>query len=143
MDWDVCDPFSNSDLVKHLTLASQDCSAKLMVLANFSGFLQRDGKWKEAQRQFEELFRHGREENSIALWIEPQRNDVVIDGGFMSRLISWFKRAFSTFISFEIEGEEYQTYAKSSVKVKHPLKDNIFSTNLVVVQFDLPLRRKS
>ena len=52
MDWDVCDQFSNTDLIKHLTLKSQDCAIKLLVLANFSGFLQRSGKWKEANKNF-------------------------------------------------------------------------------------------
>jgi hypothetical protein len=143
MDWDVCDPFSNSDLVRHLTLASQGCSSKLMMLANFSGFLQREGKWKEAQKQFEELFRHSREENSFAIWIEPQRNDVIGDGGFMPRVIKWFKNLFSAFTQIWDDDIEQKNYAKSSIIVKHPIIDGTFRTNLVVVRFDLPLRRKS
>ncbi len=89
MDWDVCDPFSNTDLTKRLTLRSQGCATKLLVLANFSGFLQGSSKWKEANRQFEELFRHSREENSIAIWIEPNKNDVTKQGGFILRLVQW------------------------------------------------------
>jgi len=142
MDWDVCDPFSNTDLTKHMTLRSQNCATKLLVLANFSGFLQRNSKWKEANRQFEELFRHSREENSIAIWIEPNRNDVTSQGGFIPRLIQWFKRKFAALL-LEKEGNENQnSYAQSVVKVKHPLNDGTFRTTLVVVQFDLPLRRK-
>jgi len=140
MDWDVCDPFSNTDLIKRLTLKSQDCTAKLLVLANFSGFLQREGKWKEAQKQFEELFRHSREENSVALWIEPKMNYVI--DGFVPRLIAWFKKLFSAFIPAG-DDEEQKSYAGSSVNVSHPLSGSTFRTNLVVVQFDLPLKRKS
>lgn len=141
LDWDVCDPFLNSDLVKHLTLASQNCTAKLLMLANFSGFLQGEGKWKDAQRQLEELFRHSREENSIALWIEPQTNEVIVEGGFMPRLIAWFKTVFSALVRDE-DGEQ-KSYAKSSVRVKHPLNEGTFRTHLTVVRFDLPSRRKS
>jgi len=38
MDWDVCDPFSNAQLINHLTVRSQGCSAKVLVLATFLGF---------------------------------------------------------------------------------------------------------
>jgi hypothetical protein len=142
MDWDVCDPFQNSDLIKRLTLASQNCSAKLLVLANFSGFLQREGKWKDAQKQLEELFRHSREENSIAIWIEPQRKEVIIEGGFITRLMLWFKTSFSALIQMQEVDWEQKYYAKSAVKVKHPLVEGTFRTSMVVVRFDLPLRRK-
>lgn len=144
MDWDVCDPFSNTDLTKHLTLKSQDCTTRLLILANFSGFLQGSGKWKEANRQFEELFRHSREENSIALWIEPNMNAVTnAQGGFMPRLIQWFKRKFSSLIAEKDKVESQNNYTESSVRVKHPLNEGTFRTTLVVVRFDLPLRRKS
>jgi len=141
MDWDVCDPFSNSDLVKYLTLKSQNCAAKLLILANFSGFLQRSKKWKEAENQFEELFRHSREENSVAIWIEPQKNNVTDKGGFMPRLTNWFKKLFSSFLPLSDEDSEKEHYAKTSAKVKHPLSEGVFRANLVVVRFDLPLRR--
>lgn len=141
VDWDVCDTFSNTDLTRCLTLRSQDCATKLLVLANFSGFLQRSGKWKEAKRQFEELFRHSREDNSFALWIEPNMNAVTnAQGGFMPRLIQWFREQFSRLITAE---DANRNYATSSVIVKNPLTEGTFRTNLVVVRFDLPLRRKA
>lgn len=141
IDWDVCDRFSNTDLIKCLTLKSQDCAAKLLILANLSGFLQRDGKWKKAEKQFDELFRHNRERNSIALWIEPHRNDVVAKGGLIPKIIEWWKMLFSIFMP--ARDEDQKSYAKSSVKVKHPLMDGTFRTNLVVVRFDFPLQRKA
>jgi len=57
IDWDVCDKFSNTDLIKQLTLKSQNCPAKLLILANFSGFLEREKKWNEASKQFDEIGR--------------------------------------------------------------------------------------
>jgi hypothetical protein len=144
MDWNVCDPFSNTDLIRRLTVKSQGCAAKLLVIANFSGFLQVAGKWKEANKQIEELFRHSREENSVALWIEPKMNAVTEEkGGFMARLIDWFKKAFSALISVEGDEEKQEEYQESSVYVKHPLQEDTFLTQLVVKQFELPLRRKS
>jgi hypothetical protein len=142
MDWDVCDPFKNSDLIKHLTLASQNCAAKLLVIANFSGFLQGDGKWKDAQKQLEELFRHSRDENSIAIWIEPQKKEVVAEHGFISRIISWFKTSFSSLVRIGDGDWEQKYYAKSIVKVKCPFVEGTFRTNMVVLRFDLPSERK-
>ena len=138
MDWDVCNRFSNTHLIKQLTLKSQDCTTKLLVLANFSGFLQRDGKWKEAEKQFDELFRHIREENSIALWIEPNMKNVTNKkGGFMPRLIDWFKQRFSSVIPLSDDNERQECYAESTVSVKHPLREETFPDHLVVRRFDL------
>jgi hypothetical protein len=139
-DWDVCDKLSNTDLVRKLMLRSQDCSAKLLMLANFSGFLNQNGKWKEAENQLNELFRYSRGDNSTVLWIEPQKNNVTNDGGFFSRLIKWFKQSFLRLIGKENEVQQ-NDYVCSSVDVKHPLNERTFRTNLAVVQFELPLGR--
>jgi hypothetical protein len=134
IDWDVCDKFSNTDLIQQLTLKSQNCSGKLLLLANFSGFLERIQKWKDAKEQFDELFRYSRGNNSIALWIEPEKNNVIKDGGFFSRLLQWFEKQFSKIIG------KNQKIECSSVKVSHPLGKGEFRTNLAVIRFDLPLR---
>jgi hypothetical protein len=146
IDWDVCDKFSNADLITQLTLKSQNCSAKFLILANLSGFLQKDNKWKNASGQFDELFRYSRGNNSIALWIEPQKNNVIQDGGFFPRLITWFQKLFAKFIGKNKEIQE-DTYAVSSVKfssvnVSHPLTEDKFRVNLAVIRFDLPSRSK-
>ncbi len=134
MDWDVCDSFSNVELIKTLTLKSQNCSAKVLMLANFSGFLQGAKKWDTAKKQIDELFRFNLGENSVALWIEPNKNNVTDLGGFIYRLISWFKEKFSFILSFSA------THQTSSIMVKHPLKDEEFRVKLAVVRFDLPRR---
>lgn len=140
MDWDVCDKISNTDLIKHMTLKSQDCATKLLLLANFSGFLEREKKWQEAQKQFDELFRHSRDDNSFALWIEPQKNNVTNSNGFMPRLINWFTKAFANFLP---KGDEYvENYAETSANTRHPLNGGKFRVGLAVVRFDLPSRRK-
>jgi hypothetical protein len=134
MDWDVCDAFSTAELVKRLTLRSQECSAKVLLMANFSGFLQGEKKWKKANEQIEELFRYNRGENSVALWIEPSRNEVTNPGGFIYRLINWFTQKFTSVFSSVVN------LRQSSVNVSHPLVSGTFRTNLVVVRFDLPIR---
>ncbi|MBD3342620.1 MAG: hypothetical protein GF353_26200 [Candidatus Lokiarchaeota archaeon] len=137
-DWDACDRFSNADLIKDITLKSQYCATKLLMLANFSGFLQRKKKWNEAKKQFEELFRHSRDANCIALWIEPQKNNVIKQGGFILRLLEWFKQWFSEFMISQTENKEY----KSNVEVKRPLNAGNFRNHLVVVRFNLPSRNR-
>ena len=107
-----------------------------MLLANFSGFLQGKKKWDEAQRQIDELFRFNLGESSVALWVEPNKNNVTNSGGFVYRLIDWFKKKFSSILSTSTD------YQKSSVDVKHPLIDGRFRANLVVVRFDLPVRNQ-
>ena len=143
MNWDVCDRFSNTDLIKRLTVKSQACSGRLVLLANFSGFLQRNGKWKDASKQFDELFRHCRDENSTALWIEPNTNAVTNNSGsFMPRLIQWFRDKFS-FVQPWKKADDEHTYAKSEAEVKHPLNEGKFKTKLVVFRFDLPKNANS
>lgn len=140
IDWNVCDKISNTDLIKQLTLKGQNCASKFLVMANFSDFLQRDGKWDTAKKQFDELFRHSRDENSVALWIEPQTNTAAGPSGFMPRLIKWFEESFSSFISSDDSKEK--TYGESSSEVSHPLNGGKFLTHLSVKQFELPLQRK-
>jgi hypothetical protein len=139
--WDVCNQFSNTDLIRYLTLKSQHSATKLLMLANFSGFLQGRGKWKEAKKQFEELFRHSREENSIALWIEPRKNNVISQGGFMPRLVTWFRQFFREFLPTSGENDDNNIYAESIAQVKHPLCEGTFRNQIVVVRFDLPLKK--
>lgn len=140
LPWDALDKFSTADLTNRLTLLGQDCTARLMVLANFSGFLQGDGKWKEALPQFESLFVHGRAHNSFVLWIEPQTNKVLGLGGFFSRAIAWFKKLFSAHqTQDEQDALMVENLGKSKAGVQHPLKDHQFDVHLVIQRFDLPL----
>ena len=136
VDWNVRDRFSTADLINHLTLKSHNCSAKLLILANFSGFLEREKQWKKAIKQLDELFRYSRGDNSIALWIEPKKNNVIKQGGFFSILINWYNKQFSKLLGKDREIEQ-DSYVVSSVRVKHPLREGTFRVNLAVIRFDL------
>ena len=139
IDWDVCDRFINTNLIQRLTLKSQNCSAKLLILANFSGFLEREKKFKLAQSQLDELFRYSQSDNSIALWIEPQKSNVT--KSFFLRLINWFKKQFSILLKDQVLNSD--SYAKSSARAINPLTENMFRVGLAVIRFDLPERSHS
>lgn len=135
--WDACDKYSNTKLIKDLSIYSHNCSSKLLFLVNFSGFLEGDKKWSKAKPQFDELFRYSETEDgtkSAAIWIEPKKNNVVKNGGFFQRLINWVVNNLRyTFYEAPIDGK----FSCSTVKVKHPLREHIFKVNLAVVKFNL------
>lgn len=140
LSWNALDKFSTADLTNRLTVLGQECSARLMVLANFSGFLQGEGKWKEARPQFESLFVHGRAHNSFVLWIEPQTRKVLGLDAFFSRAIDWFKKLFSAHqTQDEQDALVVENLGTSQAGVQHPLKDHQFDVHLVIQRFDLPL----
>ena len=123
-----------------MTLSSQNCSAKVLLLTNFSGFLGTGKNWKKAEDKFDELFRHSRDDNSVVLWIEPKKNNVINENGFFPRMTKWFKKQFDKLIRKDKETNEFSC---SSANVKHPLMTGTFRTNMVIVQLDLPLNKKS
>ncbi len=133
MHWDVCDLLSNTDLIKQLTLLGDKCSARMLLLANFSEFLQGDGKWKTAQPQFDELFRHFRSERSSAIWIEPQTNKA---SSFFERIIKWVGlRKFALPFSRD---ETEENVLKDDCMVFNALDDGkTFRTQLAVIRVDL------
>lgn len=139
--WNALDKFSTADMNKHITLHGQGCTARMLVLANFSGFLQSDGKWKSAAPQFESLFLHCRDNESFAIWIEPQTNSVLASGGFFNKILTWFNKLFEKHHTSESQIELHvDSLGKSSAKVQHPLRgDQQFTVNLVIQRFDLPL----
>lgn len=142
LSWDALDVFSTADLTKKLIVHGQDCSARLMVLANFSGFLQKEGNWDNALPQFQSLFVHGRENNSYAIWIEPQTKQVDGSSGFFSGALEWFKKLFSVFhTEADQDALQVKNLGKSSSKAQHPLRDHQFNVHLEIQRFDLPLKK--
>ena len=139
--WDVLDKFSTADLIKKLTLQSTGCSARMLVLANFSGFLQGNGKWKDASPQFEDLFLHSRDLQSVVIWIEPKTNEVTDSGGLFGRVFDWFKRNFSSLHKPETLDElQLANLCCSAADAQHPLRsEHQFHVNLVIQRFDLPI----
>lgn len=140
--WDVTCRLSTADLTKKAILIGNDYPNKLLLLSNFSGFLEHNGKWKEAQQQIENIFLHSRDFNSYAIWLEPQRNTVP---RFLGRLIKLFRNAFDGLFRSDSSGTstEGHAYASTQSKCQHPLKEHVFDVRLSVIRFDLPVSKKS
>jgi hypothetical protein len=139
LHWDVCDKLSNTDLIREITVRSRECGARLLVVANFSGCLQRGGKFKQAQPQLEELFRHVRGGNSSAIWVEPQTNVAAIEGGgLFARLTDWFKQKWASFVRVRRGRDDSEPVGRASCKCQHPLRtDSCFEARLSVLRCDL------
>jgi hypothetical protein len=138
--WDALCKFSTADLIRRLTILGDGCSARALILANFSGFLNSSGKWKDAAPQFEDLFLHSRDEQSVAIWIEPQTNSVLSEqGGFFSRVLNWFRSKFGSLIKTEETDKlTVKNLGITSAEAQHPLReDHQFRVNLVVQRFNL------
>jgi hypothetical protein len=76
--WDVTDALSNTDLIRRMTLASVDYPKRLLVVANFNAF-------------------HASGEHSVAVWIEPDMNRAIGDGGLLRWLRGMVKGVWRLF----------------------------------------------
>lgn len=141
INWDVTCRISTADLIKKATLKSQGYANKLLVLSNFSGFLEHHGKWKEAQQQIENIFLHSRDVNSYAIWLEPQRKTVP---RFADRLLGLFTNVFGgLFRNNDTSSSPHgHAYAFTESKCQHPLKEHKFDVRLTVLRFELPESKK-
>ncbi len=139
MHWDVCNSLNTTDLIKKMTIKSHDCDSRMLVVSNFSGLLESGGKWKEAKPQFDEIFRHSRDDVSTAIWIEPQRTNVP---PFLSRLVKWFVVLFKAILPKGVSDELDDWYAVTAMRFKQPIKDGCFPVRLSVVRFDLQVGSK-
>ncbi len=115
--WDVTDSLSTTDLIREVTLATASCPKLLLVVANFNAFLVKERKKKQAEPQLGELFRHvSGTNNNLGIWIEPDMNRAVGDGGLFAWLVKLIDSGWRRFVS----------------------RDSDFET--ASVQFALPLR---
>lgn len=99
-DWDVTCEFSTSDLIRASLTASQVGSARMLVVANFNGFLMQSGKLKAATPQLEELFRYATDDESFAIWIEPNMNRATAANGLLPVIYGLYAKLLS-FFGFE------------------------------------------
>lgn len=131
-NWNVLDKMSSTNLIREMTIKSVDCPNRMLILCNFSGFLESDsGRWKKANAQFEEIFRHSTDENSAVVWIEPQTNKAET---LFSKLTDWFSRKFISLLPHQEKTEQLN----STVTCKQSLIEGSFRVNLSVYRFDLP-----
>lgn len=136
LEWDTLSKISTVDLIRKITISSQNSTAKLLVLSNFTGFLENSGNWKKAKPQFDDIFLHSRDSLSTAIWIEPQRKNVV---SFFNRAIMWLRDSFCSLLGSKLTTEDSSWYAQADIYCKQPIKDGVFPVRLTVMRFDLPL----
>lgn len=128
--WDINDSDSTSQLIKEITLFSNDSSDKIMLLANFTGFLEGEKKWDGVKSQFEEIFRHFSGKSTVVIWLEPKMNKVILN--FWPRTKKWFIQTFKKFIG----SNEELPIETSEAKYNHGLKDTTERTGVAVVKFN-------
>ncbi len=68
--WDVLDDASTTDLVDKW-LRDQDCERFFLLISNFSGFLNNEGKIKKAREQLRQVINWAGTRRSTIAWIEP------------------------------------------------------------------------
>lgn len=136
--WDVTDQLSNAGLVESMLLKSAGVTKRLVVVANFSGFLSMSGKQKEAEPQLEELFRFASGRSSVAIWIEPQMKSTVSDSGLFSTVGRWVKDKWHRFVRVNTDGVSDDRFLTSEVQFQSTLTpDRLRPVRLAVMRLDL------
>jgi len=138
ISWDVTDRMSTTDLVAKCVRTSSDSSSKLLVVANFNGFLEKGGKRKLAAKQLDELFRYASGEESFAVWIEPAMNEATAAGGLLPWVHNMFDSVWKKFgIPRKQQGGKDSIYT-SEARFKLPLRPSETSrVNLAVMPIEL------
>jgi hypothetical protein len=137
--WDVTNVISNTDLIRRMTIASPGRPKRLLIVANFNAFLEKDRRRKEAERQIEELFRHASGKNSVAIWIEPNMKRATGTGGLFHWLRNLLDGPWRLFAKENTDGTP--TILTSSAKLRLPLKEDSFvRLGLSVMRLDLERR---
>ncbi|GAB3163568.1 hypothetical protein [Telluribacter humicola] len=133
--WDATSDISTTDLIKAVVRAESTKSKLLVLIANFSGFLEK--KMKDAEPQIRELLRYSAGQNSSAIWIEPQRNSVTKQGGLFSKIETLALR-FARFIQLYKTNSDTENHAKASSKYRRPIKSqDTVRVNLAVISLVL------
>jgi hypothetical protein len=137
-EWNVLDPLSTSDLVRASMLYGASCSAKLLVIANFNGFLIKEGKQKEAQPQLDEILRYASGKQSMAIWIEPEMNRATGSGGLFSWLYRLLRGKWSPFAKVDPGATDEAPGFSSVARFQLPLQPTQSArVTLAVLPIDL------
>lgn len=119
--WDVTCEMSTTDLIKCAVSKGHGSVATLLVVANFNGFLESNGKRGVAMPQLKELFRYASGENSFAVWIEPRMNRVVSPGGLFGGITTLFLGWWKSRVSKKGDALEGDPVFTSEASFERPL----------------------
>jgi len=131
--WNVLDPICTANLTQELILKSQNCNTRLLLISNFTGFLEASNNWTLAKVQLDQIFLHSRDKQSAAIWIEPQKKKVI---PFMEKITIWFYLLFDSVLN--LSNTDKGIYATTESKCKQAIKEGMFPVRLTVVRFNLP-----
>jgi hypothetical protein len=120
MEWNVLDAESTTALLHSWMEWAHDCREYIAILANFSGFLQKHGRFKDAQPQLNEIFRWTAQRRSTIVWIEPATNDAT--QGFIPRVLKWFQSKLPTV--FAKRWDKARSLLSSTCYYLHPINVN-------------------
>lgn len=137
LSWDVTESLSTTDLISQMTRASDAKSKRLLVVANFSAFLEREKKRDAAAPQLAELFRYASGVNSVAIWIEPRMNEATAKGGLFSWISSQVKKTWQRFVRVNTDGEVAEHILVSECQFHCPLDSKPYNVRLAVMRLDL------
>lgn len=136
--WDVLDSLANTDLITRMTRASSSVSKRLLIVANFSGFLERDGRRTDAEPQLEELFRHASGDGAVVVWIEPHMNRATASGGLFQAIREWARKKWHRFSRVNTQGEVADPVLTSESRFQSPLNPSqTHAVRLAVMRLDL------
>lgn len=89
--WNVTDSPSTVNLISTCIRCSTNEQRKLLIVANFNGFLARQSKFADAKLQLSQLFQFAGGGASRAVWIEPAMNGATAKGGMFAMLMTLFQ----------------------------------------------------
>lgn len=136
-EWDVTTKLSNTDLIAASIRASAAPIKRLIVIANFTGFLSQKGKLKDAEPQLEELFRYSSGPGNVAIWIEPQMNFAITDGGVLHSIGRWATERWHRFSRVAKSIGQLPPFSTSGVPFKSTLTPDMRPIRLAVIRLDL------
>lgn len=134
VEWDVTCESSTANLVGACSTASKPIERRLLVVANFSGFLRDDGVRDAVRPQLHELLSKASDANSFAVWIEPLMKKAVAPTG----LFAWLRRlcvqSWSKFLVPRIHTDDQHYFAEAQFQL--PLQpERSAKVRLAVVPF--------
>lgn len=140
--WDATDKMSTTSLIRRSIEASVNGVKRLVLVANFSGFLERESKRSAAEPQLEELFRYTSGPQCAALWIEPNMTRVTNSSGTFAWLLAKAKSTWRHFMSLVGLSDDTPSHFISSARFREPL-DPALTPNVRIAVMPIVLEHRA
>lgn len=138
INWNINDKMSNTDLITGMTINAASISKSLLIVANFSGYLQHEQNRQKAEPQLEELFRHASGGDTMVIWIEPGTNKAVHIGGLLPSLAKWSRDKWQKFVHVNTEGDDTNPVLTTECHFESPIENRgKHRVSLAVMRLDL------